>query len=230
MFNDLQNLLNYEAIKPTFTLIESRNNNNDGLFLINHLLSNIVKNETKTCLITLQQTISHYKSIQTKIGNLNKFSKLIENGVLAHVDGLKELSTDPNEDLFSTFFNSIYSRLNTDLANVKYLIIDDLSIFYLLGCSLNGLYEFLFKLKNTYHSLSLIVYAKNLSDSDWDNLIKDFAYLSELYLIVSDLTTGYSKDIHGQVSTFLIFILPENIINARCVEFLVWVLIRWVIQ
>jgi hypothetical protein len=210
MFNDLQNFLNYDSLKPTFTLIESRNNNNEGLFLINHLLSNIVKNESATCFITVQQTLSHYKSIQTKIGNLNKFAKLIDNGTITHIDGLEELNcacSDPISDIFTVFFNKIYLHLGQTRAKLQYLIIDDLSIVYLLGCSLSRIYEFLFKLKNTYSWLNLIVYVKSFCDVDWDCLIRDFAYLSDLYLIASDLTTGYSKDIHGQVKLMALFLL-----------------------
>ncbi len=203
MFSDLQNFLNYESFEPKLTLIESKDNNNDGLFLINHLLSNIVKNEYATCFITIQQTLSHYKSIQTKIGNLNKFAKLIDNGCIQHIDGLKELNASCGEqtgDTFTAFFNKIYSYLDQNHTKKQYLIVDDLSIVYLLGCGLSRIYEFLFKLINTYASLNLIVYVKSFGDLDWDNLIKDFAHLSDLYLIASDLSTGYSRDIHGQVS------------------------------
>lgn len=204
MFNDLQNIIDIDSLKSNFILIES--NNIDGTFVLHHLLSYCIKREFKTLFLTLSQTLSHYKSIQTKLGNTNKLTKLIETGIIKHIDCLKLVNYDHdgNDD---EFINLLFKLVNENLTvshNYEYLIIDDLTIAYLLTNKLNikKFYQFIINIKNTYTNLKIIVYMQSFNnnvDSALSNLIKDFSYLSDLYFNLSQLETGYSKDIHGQV-------------------------------
>ena len=38
-----------------------------------------------------------------------------------------------------------------------------------------------------------------VEDTNLSFLIKDFAYLADIYFKIDQLSTGYSKEIHGQV-------------------------------
>ena len=130
MFNDLLNIIDYDTLKnKNFTFIES--NNIDGSFLIHHLLSYCIKKDFKTLFLTLSQTLSHYKSIQVKLGNGVKFVKLMENNMITHVDCLKStngyLSTNDDDYFLNEIINQVTIQLNNAI-NYYYLIIYYLNI------------------------------------------------------------------------------------------------------
>ena len=209
MFTDLQNIIDYDASSIYFTFIES--NCIDGSFLIHHFLSYCIKRDHKTLFLTLSQTLSHYKSIQVKLGNSTKLTKLIENNVITHIDCLKftsnYLTCDEGRNDENYFLNEVINEVNKQLnksSDFTYLIIVDLSVAYLLTNTNDHkkFYEFIFNLKHKHLNLKIILYMQsfvNNDDLNFNYLIKDFAHLADLYFKVDQLNTGYSKDIHGQV-------------------------------
>ena len=223
MFTDLQNVIDYDkATNTNFTFIES--NYIDGSFIIHHLLSYCIRREFKTLFLTLSQTLSHYKSIQVKLGNATKLSKLIENNTITHIDCLQftsnylctsEAPVSDRGESDNYFLNEIINEVNKQLSKdteYKYLIIDDLTIAYLLANKndYRKLYEFIFKIKNNHLNMKIVLYMQSFANNDDLNLsylIKDFAYLADVYFKVDQLSTGYSKEIHGQVCSFSILYL-----------------------
>jgi hypothetical protein len=204
MFNDIQNIIDYDVLtNKNLTFIES--NNIDGSFLIHHLLSYCIKRDFKTLLLTLSQTLSHYKSIQVKLGNGAKLTKLIENNTINHVDCLN-LTNNYLLTSNDYFLNEIINEVSKQLDNNKsldydYLIIDDLTIAYLLTNKndYKKLYEFIFKIKTNHSNMKIILNMHSFEDINLSYLIKDFAYLADVYFKIDQLNTGYSKEIHGQV-------------------------------
>jgi hypothetical protein len=213
MFSDLQNIIDFDTFNTHFTFIES--NNIDGSFLIHHLLSYCIKREHQTLFLTIAQTLSHYKSIQVKLGNSTKLTKLIEKNVITHVDCLKFsnnfLNDTTNDENF--FLNQLLNEVNQQFLkclDYKYLIIDDLTTAYLLTNKkcYKKFYEFIFNIKNNHPNVKIVLYMQSFDNNDDMNLshlVKDFAYLADLYFKVDQLATGYSKDIHGQVNIFFCF-------------------------
>ena len=125
--------------------------------------------------------------------------------MITHVDCLKStngyLSTNDDDYFLNEIINQVTSQLNKAI-NYDYLIIDDLTIAYLLTNKKDyrKLYEFIFKIKNNNLNMNIILCMQSfVEDTNLSFLIKDFAYLADIYFKIDQLSTGYSKEIHGQV-------------------------------
>lgn len=200
MFNDLHKLVDFEKFKTI--LIESENI--DGSFLIHHALSLCLKNDIKTIFLSLSQTLSHYKSVQSKFGNSSQIiSKAIENGSLLNIDILGKM-TNINIDSNSVLA-TIEEELSEKIEKIGYsiLIIDDLSILNLLGCTSKQLFKLVRNLRLRFKLLKMVINLNSFGDDDeLKIMIKNLGYISDVYFYVSHLKTGYSKDIQGQVTIF----------------------------
>jgi hypothetical protein len=200
MFNDLHKLIDFEKFKTI--LIESENI--DGSFLIHHALSFCLKNNKKTIFITLSQTLSHYKSVQSKFGNSAQFiSKTIENGCLLNIDILSKINnvTMDLNSLLNTIELNLCEKIET--GGYDFIIIDDLSILYLLGCTLQQIFKFVRNLRSKFKQLNIVININSFDDNnELKIMIKNIAYVSNVHFYVSHLKTGYSKDIQGQLTIY----------------------------
>lgn len=192
---DINNVLEFDKQNSLFTLVES---NTDGSFLVHFFISNCIKQTSaKTFLITLSQTFSHYKSVQTKLGNLSILNNLITNEKFFSYDLMNKI----NENSSTNFFDDVLSKIQTSIqksSNEKfYVIIDDLSVAQLTGFADNKLLKFITQLQSLSDELHLIVYSQSFYSNKY--FINDLVHMSDLYFKVEPLSTGFSKDIQGQV-------------------------------
>lgn len=197
---ELNSVIEFDKQNSAFTLIES---NTDGSFLVHYLLSSCIRQSSaKTFLISLSQTFSHFKSVQAKLGNLSQLNSSLTNGNFLNFDLLTKLGTEiyaPKTNVFDEIFCKIQSIVND--CEEKYekfnIIIDDLSIASLTGFTDNNLLEFLTKLQLLSNKVAIIAYIQSFYTNKY--FARDLVHLSDLFFKVENLSTGYSKEIDGQV-------------------------------
>lgn len=201
---NLSNVLEYETRRPEFTLIESKAT--DGSFLVHHLLNTIIRDTSAppslTFLLTFSQTLSHYKSIQGKLGNSSLVANALSTSTLIPLDLMTRLSTS-SSDNFASIFDSTLSQMRSKLSKESrniYVIIDDLSIAWLIGVDNNVILKFLSRIRSLVDSLSLIIYMQSFDANKW--LINDLIHMTDLYIRTESLSTGYSKEVDGQVFSY----------------------------
>lgn len=209
---NLNNVLEYETKKPQFVLIES---NTDGSFLLHHFLSNLLKNNEQSSnifMLTLAQTKSHYKSVQIKLGNSIALNQHLSDEKLITFDMMESLGEliNPNDqnDKIEPILDTILTNLKEKIRQIKnktndsnfYVIIDDLSIASLMGASESYLFDFVNKIIQLDERLNLIAYVQSFYSNKY--LINDWAHMADLFIKTECLTTGYTKEIDGQVYYF----------------------------
>lgn len=210
---NLSNFLEFDNDQVDFLLVESKTT--DGSFIIHHMLSSILRapvSSSITFLVTLSQTFSHYKSVQVKLGNAAQFNNALNTHQLVHVDLMDSLSQSAlqTEHDFKSDFNRAFASIQTKLASFSpeqriNVIIDDLSIASLIGLEDNIILNFLSKLRSLIDHLFLIVYIQ-ISDPVIKFLANDLAHVADRLIQIESLSTGYSKEIDGQVR-FILFSL-----------------------
>ncbi|XP_077990638.1 elongator complex protein 6-like [Glandiceps talaboti] len=226
MFTELNAILNHSPSKPpegTFILLSD--SQTEGTFLIHHFLSLFLKGGHKVCFISLSQSFSHYNAVGQKLGvNLHTAK---ETGQLVYVDGLKyslELvndseseSTNPLEcirdktknlkPLFDIISKSVCSEQG-EVISPSLVLIDDVSILLSLGVSVKDVTDFLHycvvllcgNTKSVGCLVTLVHSDKDVEDEENDLLLKQLSYHSNLHLHVEGLSSGYCKDVHGQLT------------------------------
>ncbi|XP_072324296.1 elongator complex protein 6 isoform X2 [Scyliorhinus torazame] len=165
----------------------------DGTFLVHHFLSFYLKGGCKVCFLGLVQSFNHYNLVAQKLGV--HLSAAREKGQLVFLEGLRSsLDLILNDGQESTqqilsplqFLSSpnaslqcLYDFVRVSLQETSetpwrfpVLIIDDLSVLLSLGVSPVNIMNFL-------HYCRATVCSK---------------------FMVEGLTTGYCKDIHGQLT------------------------------
>jgi hypothetical protein len=209
---DLSSVLEFDTLQPKFTLIESKSGA-DGSFLIHHLLSSCLRhqqqqqqqhNDSTIFFLTFSQTFSHYKSVQGKLGNSALIVKSLNDQKLVHFDTGTQLANNfYQQESNDKLLDQISNRIVDFVANRNsqdssyYVIVDDLSIASLVGIKDPSLLRF-FNTLNRIDSLNVIVYAQSFYSNS--AFISDLVSISDLYLVSDILSTGYSKEINGQVS------------------------------
>ena len=200
MFKDLINYFDFDKRNDNFTLVTSLSL--DGSFIIHHLLSCGIRNKHKIYLINLAQTWSHYKSIQVKLGNGNALSQSIDNATFFNIDLINlvqnELISGINySSLIKKAFDDLYSILSKSTNEKIMIIIDDFSVFNMIGFNENFIIEFIYNIKEFRNKVNLIVYLQLLRANS--QLIEELKYLADSYFMIENLITGHSKEIQGQV-------------------------------
>jgi hypothetical protein len=207
MFKDITNCIDFEHRNPFLTLITS-SCQSDSSFLIHHFLSFGIRSKKQVYFVNLSQTWSHYKSVQSKLGNSVQLNEQTEAGKFVNFDILKPKNTDSliqmesQVDFWQQTFTNLITCLEEKNKNESdfecMVIIDDMSILNLIGCDENLIFELIVKLKAfTNLKLNLVMQLQSF----WLNrhMINDLVYLADVYIKIEDLVTGYSKDIQGQV-------------------------------
>ena len=77
------------------------------------------------------------------------------------------------------------------------IIIDDFSVFNMIGFNENFIIEFIYNIKEFRNKVNLIVYLQLLRANS--QLIEELKYLADSYFMIENLITGHSKEIQGQV-------------------------------
>lgn len=209
---NLNNVLEYKTRRWDFTLVDSKST--DGTFILHYLMSEILRdseNPNTTILITFAQVLGHYKGVQSKLGNSNLLNEALKNKHFMNVDLMEPLSHSAEIlDLdFGSVFDQAFEKVkqkadtiaNSDRPKLN-IIIDDISIPGLLGVDERITFGFVRKLSLLNNLASMIVYVQRFDI--W--LVNDLVYLADLVVQTENLTTGYSKEIDGQVCKVPIFL------------------------
>ena len=180
----------------------------DGSFLLHHFISTWLKGQKNIVLLGLSQSLGHYASACQKLGvNLQVFK---EQGQFIYIDGLNILyngfksgaSTNPfsPKDMCAL----LYERLQGLSDNPTLVVIDDLTVFLNIGCSLSDIADTLQFLSalSTQSNCSLLAlthFDEDTDDTELKRVCKNLKHHASLELQVKALATGYSKDLHGEL-------------------------------
>ena len=224
MFIELNNFLNIKACEnEQGSFIGVSESSTDGSFVIHHLLSRSLKNSAPVCFVALCQSFGHYNAISQKIGN--NLASLRESNKLCFIEGLKLLGHmcctdcdkgDNSQCLTNTArvlkdvlqsVRSKYCELHKSNSQPPLVIIDNISILISLGFSVTDVVACCHYLQEFVHQEhlkkgSLILYTNN-GRGDNDEQLKILwnwiCHNASLTIEVSGLSTGYCKDVHGEV-------------------------------
>jgi len=116
-------------------------------------------------------------------------TKLNENFVSAQSTSDMQSSV---KKVFDDLLNQIRSNESKSL-----VIIDDLSILSLAGCSDNLIFELMAGLRDFRDRVNVVVYSQMLEFNDL--LVKELMHLADSYAVCESLVTGYCKEIQGQL-------------------------------
>ncbi|XP_067887553.1 elongator complex protein 6 isoform X2 [Heterodontus francisci] len=227
MFPELNNILNStpETCEQGKAVLLS-DKQTDGSFLVHHFLSFYLKGGCKVCFLGLVQSFNHYSLVAQKLGvNL---SAAREKGQLVFLEALRssvdfmlgdrqdstphtlsplQFLSSPNASLQPLYEFICISLLETSKTTWKFpvLIIDDLSVLLSLGVSTVNILNFMHYCRATVCSklmgnLVMMVHdTEDLEDEENNFVVKSLSHQCHLILQVEGLTTGYCKDIHGQL-------------------------------
>ncbi|CAL1537400.1 unnamed protein product [Lymnaea stagnalis] len=197
----------------------------EGGFLIHYFLNLCLKQKRPVVFVGLSQSFSHYNTVAQKLGT-NLLLARDENKNLIFIEGLNLLSDCvrlyPSD---STESNSFFSLLKGDITffleeigksisnftklespNAPVVIVDDLFILLRAGATTRDiiyLVDTLYDLLTSGPNKGSLILLSHLENSD-DETDEAWAYMRQMCSIkieVSDLKSGYCKDVHGQVCT-----------------------------
>jgi len=203
----------FVGIPPSAFVLATDTVRTDGGFLLVHFLISYLKSGRHVCFVALEQSLFHYVSVCRKLG----FNLTAEQnkGTFNFINGLSEpylwtssLSSDLSVPLF-TFasngsFQSLFDRIYEDITKKSYnsgfcIIIDSVNLLLNFG-----------KPKDIFsliHYLKVLVEEKTdsclvalIHEGEDDKTVKMIIHQSSILISVEELSTGYSKDINGQVS------------------------------
>ncbi|XP_041046360.1 elongator complex protein 6 isoform X2 [Carcharodon carcharias] len=198
----------------------------DGSFLVHHFLSFYLKGGCKVCFLGLVQSFNHYSLVAQKLGV--HLAAAREKGQLVFLEGLRssldlilsdrqdstpqtlsplQFLISPNASLQCLYDFVCKSLLETSETTWKFpvLIIDDLSVLLSLGVTPVNIMNFIHYCRATICSkfmgniVTLMHNTEHLEDEENNFVAKSLSHQCHLILEVEGLTTGYCKDIHGQL-------------------------------
>ncbi|XP_038664787.1 elongator complex protein 6 [Scyliorhinus canicula] len=199
----------------------------DGTFLVHHFLSFYLKGGCKVCFLGLVQSFNHYNLVAQKLGV--HLSAAREKGQLVFLEGLRssldlilnngqesasqipsplQFLSSPNASLQCLYDFVRVSLQETSETTWRFpvLIIDDLSVLLSLGVSPVNIMNFLHYCRATVCSkfmgniVTLVHNTEDLEDEENNFVVKSLSHQCHMILQVEGLTTGYCKDIHGQLT------------------------------
>lgn len=227
MFVDLNNFLNIKS-QPNYANghVGIGEKNADSSFLIHHFVSILLNGGDSVCLLSFTQTLNHFNSVGNKIGS--NMTAATKQGKLLFIDGLRLLGSIANPDIsylsegdnasfvdnagrldtkvLLKFIRNHLERLKLNSGKMPNLIIDNLSVLIDFGCSAKAVIFMMHYLRSYCLDCgeNTIVLGVNndLGEEDEENtkLWNYIRHCSYLSLTVSGLGTGYSKEVHGQIT------------------------------
>ncbi|KAL1781602.1 elongator complex protein 6 [Sigmodon hispidus] len=196
----------------------------DGSFLVHHFLSFYLKANCKVCFVALVQSFSHYNIVGQKLGvNLTAAR---ERGQLVFLEGLRasvdiffhtqekphplhflrEASAGNLQPLYE-FVQDTLKPVDSGETSWKYpvLLVDNLSVLLSLGVRAVAVLDFVqycramvcCELKGNV--VALVHDNEDAGDEENDILLNGLSHQSHLVLRAEGLTTGFCKDVHGQL-------------------------------
>ncbi|XP_005108508.3 elongator complex protein 6-like [Aplysia californica] len=200
---------------------------NEGCFLVHYFLNLCEKQNRPVCVIGLSQSFHHYNTVAHKLGT-NLLSACDENKNLHFIEGLKLLggcfdvvSTDSDiSKPFLEFVNGISTPLlqyiqssvdkltqiecPVDNVHGPVVIVDDLSVLLTAGASAKDIILLLNGLRRIVSSQkvkgSLITFSSlEKEDEEIEEVWAYMSHISTLKIEVSALSSGFCKDVHGQM-------------------------------
>lgn len=197
---DFNTVFEFGKENCSFYLVDS---STDGSFFVHYLISHTIRSNIKTIFVSLSQTLGHYKGVQAKLGNSTSLSTSLAQGSFLHFDLLSEFSKEYSDGQIN-IFDELVQKVSNIVKNIDdnvFLIIDDLSLACLYGVPEKKIFGFLSKVQSLSDKLTLMVYVQSMMATR--DFINDLVYMSDLYFRIENLSTGYSKEIDGQVTLFL---------------------------
>lgn len=224
MFPELANILDHDSSGdgPAMEEILLGSNEASGNFLVHHFISQSVKNQIPVILFSLKNSFNHYSSIASKLGNN---LPQIRDKEFIFVDCMKVLSTSQHQtcsdnanifngrscdmQIFYSFIKEQIIQQNTKGAPFV-VICDDLTTLVNLGASHSDIHGFLLYLRSTCRDshCTKLIYAvddfssigdKACQDDDVMFVWKSLCYTSDVILKCQALSTGYCRDVHGEL-------------------------------
>eukprot|EP00112_Aurelia_sp_Birch-Aquarium-sp1_P019741 Seg4947.2 transcript_id=Seg4947.2/GoldUCD/mRNA.D3Y31 product="hypothetical protein" protein_id=Seg4947.2/GoldUCD/D3Y31 len=208
-FSSVINLSVEDLSQGEFILIED--NQTDGSFLLHHFIAAYLKAGANICLVGFSQTLVHYASIGKKLGlNLNAAR---ENNQLTFIDGMslflecledQDPSGETNQPIDLKRFHQTLKSTVSD--KVTLLIFDDITSLVNSGVSAETVADFMHYCysmavspNNKLCLLALMHCDLDIDDEATIFLRNQLKYHVTISINVKGLTTGYSRDVHGQV-------------------------------
>ncbi|KAJ8020657.1 Elongator complex protein 6 [Holothuria leucospilota] len=202
----------------------------DGSFAIHNFLSTFVRSHHKVIFLSLGQSFGHYNSVAQKLGtNLSSAKSSGQLTHIDGLQFSLQLCRDSSEDktpgeklsvfteclrcgslrpLYLTIMDLIKSQSTSSTPSPVSVVIDDLSLLMSLGFKAQAITEFihycrtaLWKLSQNAGNLVTLVHddADGLDD-DASHLVIALSHQTDMLIKVEGLTSGFSKDVHGQVT------------------------------
>lgn len=232
MFPELNSILNSSPDSfRSGDLILLSDKQADASFLIHHYLSFYLRAGCKVCFLGLVQSFSHYSAVSQRLGvSLAQarekgqlvFLEGLKDSIGVIIQEESSQSTQPLsylrspgaglESLFK-FVESSVRQNEDDEHGEKWgcpvLLIDDLSVLLSLGVSAGAILDFTLYCQATICSelqgnmVILVRCEEEDVDDEGSNLLqKGLIHQCSLALHVEGLSTGYCRDIHGQMEVW----------------------------
>ncbi|KAM4821595.1 elongator complex protein 6 isoform 1-T1 [Thomomys bottae] len=225
MFPELNNLLNTSpdrAEQGKLTLL--CDSKTDGSFLVHHFLSFYLKANCKVCFVALLQSFSHYNIVGQKLGVNLTMAR--ERGQLVFLEGLKstvdiffQTQEEPHPLSFLReagagslqplyeFVREALKPVDREEATWRFpvLLVDDLSVLLSLGLGAVAVLDFVHYCRATVcwelqgNVVALLHNSGEAEDEENDLLLNGLSHQSHLILQAEGLSTGFCKDVHGQL-------------------------------
>ncbi|XP_067951076.1 elongator complex protein 6-like [Watersipora subatra] len=180
-------------------------------FLIHYFISSFIKQGHKVLLVSCLHTHAQYKIVEHKMGvNLEQATRLGNFSFLSLLDLWSDLYTgSPDEGkekmVCSRIMEELSSRLDDSqetLGQPFLIIFDDLTALLHLGVEMVDILNMISRVKFLYPN-TFTTYVTSTSQyaelSDSGALSNQLTHWSDLKFDVNQLSTGLSKEVHGQL-------------------------------
>lgn len=204
-------LLAYLDVKATDKVVTvSEDGHSDANFIITHLVKDSLEKSSKLCLVVLHNTLGHYHNVLKRL-NCDLLKNIQEEKIIV-LEPLKTLIEDVvkgNTDIIDVelFISRLYSDINSAMEKLLtsstaevHFVIDDISHLSDLGGDIKLTLPFINRLINfTNDDRIRVVVGVHVSDHA-DKIVRNsLAYVSDLFVETSVLTTGRSRNVTGVI-------------------------------
>ena len=184
--------------KDAFLILNTNRPNQIQPFVIDLHLQYRLKKKQNVLLILLLNDWEHTNSIAAKLGiNLSIYK---QNGLLDYVDMFDLMKDDTRTCVDWKQMTEIVLQKVDRLPENSYIMIDDLSLFYVIHSQPNQVYNFvheiLKRLKNKNCS-ALVGSASECGDERMDSHVQFLKYQCDVWIDCGGASSGFSKNFDG---------------------------------
>ncbi|KAK0046175.1 elongator complex protein 6 [Biomphalaria pfeifferi] len=218
---------------PKNELVFVGDKSSDGGFLIHYFINLCQKQNRPLCFVGLSQSFNHYNSVAHKLGT-NLLSARDENKNLIFIEGLKLISecvslhsgqfneSNPFLSLLKGNSTQFVNTIGASLANLAKIqspnapvvIVDDLSVLLRSGATPKDIILLVNSLNNIITlgptKGSLIIFS-SLDKDEENELCAFLSHLCSVKIEITNLKSGYCKDVHGQIEV----LWKDSLLNPR---------------